>query len=335
MNLDIEIERYSHSMIGGPDRATLRVVPLAEKWELTKLLRCPVEIYGEDGGIKWWGYINRVVIPHGKLRIGLGLDEFYNSITVKYDGSTTSAAVETQSTSEYGTKEFFINLSNATQVEAEAYRNTYLETHKYPMPETELSGGKSEIIIECYGWWKTLAWKYYTDAGATPIENMTQIVNIATACGQFLNGVITEPYTIPMQWDDGTAILWDNNDPIIWDVGSEAGGLTSVPTRDGSNNGLAYITELLNAGSSNARPMLCYVDRNRYLHVYERVPETTEYIMRDDGKLETLLGKFVEPENCLHAVWVRAKGVPDTLGGISAMRPFFIAQAEYVEEEDI
>jgi hypothetical protein len=107
-----------------------------------------------------------------------------------------------------------------------------------------------------------------------------------------------------------------------------------VPRRDGSNTGLVYITELLNAGSINARPMLAYVDKNRYLHVYERIAETTEYIMRDDGNLETILGKIIQPEDCVSAAWVRVKDVPDTLGGISAMRPFFIERAEYVEQDD-
>jgi hypothetical protein len=174
------------------------------------------------------------------------------------------------------------------------------------VPELELSGGQSQIIIECYGWWKTLAWKYYTNVATSAVENTTQVSDIVTACGQFINGTVVE----------------------------NTAGMTSVPTRDGSNNGLAYIMELLNAGTTNARPLLAYVDKNRYLHVYEQIAETTEYIMRPDGMLETLQGKLVEPENCLNAVWVRVKGVPDTLGGISAMRPFFVQKAEYVEEDE-
>ena len=305
LDADIDIERYSFHMLGGPDTATLRVHFLAEKWEMTKLLRCPVEIYGADGGIKWWGYVNRVTIPHRKIRVGLGLDELFNSVSIKYSGGTTSANVDTQSTTEYGTKEFLINLGNAGQTDAENYRNTYSANHKYAVPEIDLSGNEDEIIVECYGWWKTLEWKYYSNASETAVENTTQISAIITACGQFIAGTIIETTS----------------------------GLTTVPTRDGTNTGLAYITELLSAGTSNARPLLAYVDKNRYIHVYERIAETTEYIMRDDGQLETLLGKLVEPESCIHAAWVRVKGVPDTLGGISAMRPFFIERAEYIERD--
>jgi hypothetical protein len=305
LNLDIQIERYSHAMLGGPDTATLKIRPTSDKWELTKLLRCPVEIYGEDGGLKWWGFVDRVVIPHGQIRVGLGLDELYNSVAVKHQSGTTTASIDAQSVGEYGTKQYFIDLSNAPEADAIAYRATYLETHKYAVPELELSGGGDEIIMECYGWWKTLSWKYYSNAATVAVENTTQISDIVTSCGQFIRGV------------------------VVHDVAGSA----TTPTRDGSNNALTYITELLNAGSANARPMLATVDKDRYLHIYERIAETAEYIMRNDGNLETLLGKIVQPENCVCAAWVRVKGVPDTLGGISVMRPFFIDRAEYVEED--
>lgn len=305
LNIDIDVERYSISQIGGCDKATLKTPVTADKWELIKLLRCPVEVYGEDGGIKWWGYVNRVIIPHGKLRVGLGLSGLYNKVDVAYtDGTATSS--DTQSVAEFGTKEFYINLSNATQTEGENYRDTYLANHQYAVPEIELSGGNEEIVIECNGWWQTLGWKYYTQADTGAVENTTQITDMVTSCGQFLNGVVIE----------------------------NTSGLTSVPTRDGTGTALNYIIELLNAGSSNARPMLAYVDSRRYLHVYERPAERTDFIMRDDGKLETVLGKLVEPENCLAAIWVKLKGTPDVLGGVNVLRPFFIERAEYVEQDE-
>jgi len=308
VNMDIDIERYSFHMIGGPDTATFRIQPLADKWELTKMLRYPVDILGEDGQKKWWGYVNRVTIPHGNIRVGLGLDRLYNSVKVKHLTGTTADQADVQSVREFGDKEFFIDLSNAPAADAIAYRKTYLKTHKYAVPELELSGGNDEIIMECYGWWRTLDWKYYTNTNTAPVENTTQIKNIITAVGQFIQGV------------------------ILHDVS----GNSSVPTRDGSNTALVYITELLNAGSDNERPMLAYVDQDRYLHIYERQDETAEYLMREDGNLETLVGnKLIEPENCIHAKWVKVKGVPDVLGGISAMRPFFIERAEYVEEGNI
>lgn len=305
LNAIVELERYSHHMIGGPESATLHIKQNVDKWELTKLLRCPVEIYGADGGMKWWGFVNRVTVPHGRMRVGVGLDELYNSVSIKYLDGTTTAVLDTQSTTEYGTKQFYVDMSGVSQTEANNYSNTYLSTHKYAVPEIELSGGGGDVVVECYGWWKTLGWKYYSNTSTTNIDNALQVSAITTSCGQFIQGVIIEAYA----------------------------GVTSNPMRDGTNVGLTYIEELLGAGSSNSRPMLAYVDKDRYVHIYERIAENAEYVMREDGNIETLLGRRIEPEQCLTAAWVRVKDVPDILGGISAMRPFFIEHAEYIETD--
>lgn len=326
-NFDIRVERYSHTMLGGPDKATFKIKSNADKWELMKFLRCPVEIYGADGGVKWWGYVDRVTLPHGVNRIGKGLDEMYNSITTKHDAGTLTASTDAQSVAEYGEKEFVINLESASATDAAVYQAIYLDKHKRPVQELELSGGTDEIIMECYGWWHSLSWCYYSNASVVVTENTTQIRNIITACGQFIEGVIVNGVGVPIDWTNGAVIEWDDaNEPIEWDSGGASSGMTSVPTRDGSNTALAYIMELLNAGSVNIRPMLAYVDKFRWLHVYERNLESVEFIMRNDGDLETKLGKIVEPENCLSAVWVGMKGAPP-----AAIDPFFIERAEWVD----
>ncbi len=325
-NFDLRVERYSHAMIGGPDKATFKIRADADKWELMKLLRCPVEIHGADGAVKWWGYVDRVTLPHGVNRIGKGLDEMYNSITTKHATGTLAASVDAQSAAEYGEKEFVINLSNAPAADAAIYQAIFLEKHKRPVQELELSGGGDEIIMECYGWWQTLGWCYYTNAAVAPVENTNQIRAMVSSCGQFIEGVIADTSLgIPIQWTNGDTIQWSDGQIIEWSGGGTSSGMSSVPTRDGSNTALSYIVELLNAGSVNIRPMLAYVDKFRWLHVYERSAESIEYIMRNDGNLETLLGKLVEPENCLSAVWVGMKNAPP-----KAIEPFFIERAEWV-----
>ncbi len=322
-------------MIGGPEAAFFRVQPLADKWELAKLLRCPVEIYGDDGGVKWWGYVNRVVIPHGKITLSLGLDDVHNAVTVRYKDADTATAIDAESKNEFGRKEFFINLSNADATTATNERDRYLHEHRYPITSNELSGGQGEIKIECLGWWKTLDWMYYTNASTVAVSNITQMRAIIAATGQFINGVLESEITDPITWDSGEGITWDDGESIDWDTGTEAFALTSVPSRDGSGTGLSYLIELLNAGSSNVNPLLAYVDQSRYLHIYERRAEPTgsqfpDYIMREDGRLENLLGRIVEDQNCINAVWVKAQGVPDTSGGLGSFRPFFIDRAEYI-----
>jgi len=306
---DFIVDRYSWNMIGGPQTAYLKAKPNADKWELMKLLRAPIEIYGDDGDIVWWGFVNRITIPIGdQQRLGLGLNELYNYIVVTYNQGDTAAGSDTNSINEYGQKEKFINDTIATQTQGEAKRDLYLLDHKFAKPELEFSGGNDDVSIECYGWNTTLGWKYYSDDTTSNTANETQIESIVTDAGQFLAGTIVEG----------------------------ASGLTSTPLRDGTNTALFYINQLLSAGTSNTQPYLSVVDKNRYLHVYERAaqPLSPEYLLRDDGKLITPLGRVVPDQECKVGAWVKPKGVPSVLGGFSAMSMFFIESAEYNVAQD-
>ncbi len=302
--LKISVERYSWNMTGGPRTAYLKAKSNADKWEMMKLLRAPIEIFGDDGKIVWWGFANRVTVPIGdKQRLGLGLNELFNYVIVRYSEDDTGAGSDTNSISEYGQKERLIIDTNLTSTNAEAKRDLYLLDHKYAKPEIDFSGGSDDIIIECYGWNSTLGWKHYSDTTTTDTAHETQIASIVSDAGQFLNG------------------------SIITDVS----GLTSTALRDGSKTAGAYIDELLAAGTDNTQPYLSYVDENRYLHVFERTaqPSQPEYLLREDGKLITLLGEVIQDQECKVGIWVKPKGVPDMLGGLSAMRSFFVEGAEY------
>lgn len=294
-------------MLGGPESLTLKVDPTADKWELLKLLRCPIEAIGDDGGKKWWGMVNYVGVPQGKNRIGRGLANMFNSVSIQYDTGITTVALDAQSVAEFGEKQFFIDQSNGGLSDAEFKRNAYLQEHRYPKDEHELSGGEPEIVIECVGWWDTLKWKYYSNSSTTPVDNALQVRDIILACGQFIRGVIVE----------------------------DLAGVTSTPKRDGRNTGKNYAEELLNAGSVNNRRMLARVDPNRVVHIYEQPAEDVQCLVNDDGNLETLLGREIEAQNCTHATWARVKGVPHTINrGMTAMGIFFIDRSEYVEREE-
>lgn len=298
-----EVDRYSWNMKGGPEKAYLHVNAAADRWDLMKLLRCPVEIYGTGGRLNWFGYVNRVTIPSGASMIGRGLDAMYNSVDVYYDGTFLGASSNAVSVTEYGQKEKILSLSNAGTAEATQAQAVYLADHHLPSTEPQLSGGDTKIIIECYGWYQTLDWKYYKNTGTDNVEHTAQITAIEADCGQFISGVIVENTT----------------------------GLTSTEERDGRNTGLYFINQLLDAGTNNTRPLLAYVDKNRYLHVYERsvVPldNIPDYLYLDDGNLQTPLGQFVLPEYCVVAGWARVKSAPEALG--NTIRPFYIERAEY------
>jgi hypothetical protein len=307
---EVRLERYSHNMFGGPKTAYLTATRTADAWSWTKYLRCPVEIYGPDGRLNWYGYVNKIVIPHGPSMVGIGLDELFNYVTVNYDGGTTSAASNAQSITEYGQKEYLKIDSNALQAEGERSRDLYLSERKYPRPAIEFSGSKTDVSIECYGWYSTLGWKYYTNAGTSDVSNTDQIEAIVTSCGQFLRGTQIE----------------------------SAAGITSSEEQDGKTTALVIINKLLNAGTSNARQLLARVDKDRYLHIHERTAEpptgTATYLLQEDGNLQTLLGAKVPPEWCIVSDWVAVRAVPDMLAGLGAMRPFYIESAEYQAEPD-
>ena len=303
-SVPVRVDRYSWSMIGGPDKAYLQASVTADKWELMKLLRCPVEIYGDDGSAVWWGYVNRVSVPNGdNQRVGKGLDELYNYIIASYTDGDTTATSEAQSIAEYGQKEKRINISNANQTQAEQQRDIYLAEHQYPSIEFDFSGGRQEIQIECYGWYKSLDWKYYADSDQTNTANETQIQSIVTSAGQFLNGSVIE----------------------------DATGFTSNEYRDGTTTALTSVNQLLNAGTTNTRPLLAYVDKDRYLHVYERAAEPLEpsYLLQQDNKLTTLPGDVIADQECRVGVWAKLKDAP----GVD-MPAFFIESAEYDASEN-
>jgi len=317
-HLKITVERYSHNMLGGPDTAYIKIDTSGDNWELTKLLRSPVEIYDGDGHLNWWGYVNRVNVPSGDIMVGLGLDNMSNYVAANYSvldagetaassKATTTWVSDAASVQEYGQKEKLLTINNATAAQAEGARDTYLASNKYAPPEVELSGGNTAYVrVECYGWFKTLEWKFYANATTSNIATTSQIAAIIASAGQFFNGSLIE----------------------------NASGIDSNQYRDGTVNAKQQVTELMNAGTTNVRPLLARVDKDRYIHVYERQAEDPEYLMRSDGQLETLLGQTVRASYCINSSWVRIKDIPDTLGGLSAMRNFFIESAEYDAERD-
>ena len=305
----VSVERYSKNMTGGCKDAFLKIENVADKWEMMKLLRAPVEIYGNDGELVWWGFVNRATVPVGESqRLGLGLNELYNYITVTYDEGVTAAGSDAVSIAEYGQKEKSLTDTGLNSTNATAKRDLYLQEHKYASPEIEFSGGSQEISLECYGWNSTFGWKHYASTTTTNTAHETQITSIVTDAGQFFNGCIV----------------------------TDASGLTSSKYRDGAKTAAAYIDQLLAAGTSNTQPYLSYVDKDRYLHVYERTaqPAQPEYLLREDGKLITRLGKVVPDQECKVAVWVKPKDAPATLEGFSSMYSFFIESAEYNVAQD-
>ena len=124
--VDITVDRDSWNKIGGPLKAYLKAKPNADMWELRNLMRAPVEIYGDDGELVWWGFVNRVTIPIGKKqRYGLGMNEVFNYVTVTYSEGDTDVGSDSISINEYGQKEKRLTDTSLNVTNAEARRDLY------------------------------------------------------------------------------------------------------------------------------------------------------------------------------------------------------------------
>lgn len=315
----VEVDRYSWTMYGGPDSASLRIMTSADKWEMAKLLRCPVEIHGGDGRCNWWGYVNKVTIPYGSMRVGIGLDNMFNKVAVTYSFMDTGSSASSEqkqtdwadddvSVAEYGQKEAILNAQNCSLERAESMRDVYLGDHKFAPLEVEYSGGNDWIEVECVGWIRTLDWHFYSKATTTNVVTTTQISAIYNDSDQFFNGII-----------------------IV-----NASGISSNEYRDGKATAYTYIMELIAAGTSNDLPLLADVDQTRYLRIYERVAETSQsvlYTLCSDGRLESI-GYTVPASHCVCSKWVSIKDLPAGIGGLTAVRSFFISNSEYDVKTD-
>jgi len=165
----VDTLRYSFNVIGGPKKAELRATgsDLA-LWELVEMLRCPVVInHKEQGKKRWWGYVHGVEIhTAGGLVYGVNLDSMANNIAVCHtyqrDEFKTAYSSDSDSTSEFGTKDLNLRIRERTSGLALQFRNTELEKRKYPIPVIgKGQPGGAHAIIECRGWYETLEWRYY------------------------------------------------------------------------------------------------------------------------------------------------------------------------------
>ncbi len=183
--VDFKPERYSFHAIGGPKSATIQIKGANERavWELLEYLRCPVEILDDRESCVWWGYVNSVEINVGSLKVGVSLEEMHNQIAVMYSEGNAKAmtafAYDGVSVATYGTKELVATLSEANQAMAEAFRSNLLNAAKYPIPIIDITDRRSDLTatLNCFGWFRTLDWKYYARSG---LREAYDIEGIAT-----------------------------------------------------------------------------------------------------------------------------------------------------------
>jgi hypothetical protein len=313
------VNRYSNSVIGGPLQAEIGVTGDELKlWELAEYVRRPVQIFSDKGDAVWWGYLAELKIDVGLWSVGINIDTMANYVGVAYEDSAdqgkpkkTAWAEATDSTAEYGRREILFTSSGSNLTHALAARDKYLAEKKYPTPViTPRSKGDNAATLYCRGWFDTLAWRYYLNAGTNLVDTATQISNITASCGEFIASVSLET----------------------------ASGIDTAETRDGNGNGSYEITELMKMGTSNYRRMLAEVTIGRQMRVYEEptIPSLVNLILKD-GTLRDPYDTPIRKETCPVGIWTRLKDiVPPSVDTTKLADPtiMFIDEAEYLPDTD-
>ena len=331
-NLDVDVERYSHSVMGGPTEAIIKFTgDDIDLWTLFEYSRCPITIYSDLGDELWWGYVANIeatvrnpLRPNlPRVNVGVSVDTMYNRIAVAYSKvdidtgteqrDTTAWAEDTESLDEYGIRELLWSSSSATEEHAEAARDAKLAQRKLPTPiiTPTYYDEEPQARLTCRGWWDTLGWRYYANVGTDAVDTAEQVYNILVAKGQFF----TNTYQ---------------------DVES---GISIRETRDGDATALYEVNQLLEMGTTNSRRMLATVAPDRSVRIYEEpaIAQTITYQLYSDGSLRDPFGSPLRNELCQVGVWAKWTDViPPSINTTFLTEPSiqFIDEMEYVVEKN-
>ena len=300
-----DVESYEWNIMWGPTMATISADVIDADFEASRLLRCPVEILNKDGLPVWWGYVYSVNTPVNKMNVGVSLENMFNKVKTIYndppvDTGFTQAA---DSVAEYGEKEHVELMSETTAAAATSRRDRILNEYKYPSVMIEpYAVGKTRLSLR--GWGDSLSWMYVTQASTTLIDTTTQISNVVSTYGQFLNGT---------------------------HIGSAA-SITTSPEQDGTKTALEVIEELVKSGISGGSRMKAIVNSRRYLRLDSvSTPDSPQLRMRDNGKLETFSNELVDEERLEFVIgkWATLKRASVTIGDFALIHPFLIEAATW------
>lgn len=315
--LNYQVERYSHAAIGGPKLAQINVTgdELAI-WEIIDYLRSPVSIHSDLGDCVWWGYVAEVAVTIGALEISVTIDSMRNRVATAYQDeatkarATTSWVSDSDSVTEYGTREMLYAISETDLAAAEGARNAILSQLRYPIPGISVKGQTAgenvpvSGVLLCRGWWDTLDWKYYSNAGVAVVDAAAQVEAILTAGGQFLSS-----------------------------IGQEVtAGISTAETRSGDQSARVEVEELLTMGTSNSRRMLVTVDVNRRALIFEEPSSGNAWFVERSGRIYDAYGSELRSELCPVGNYLRMRDIVPNSANLARLADpavIFIEEAEY------
>ena len=172
--MSVTVRERANHVYGGPKSCLLEVSGNEKAMpELTDWIRNRIEIYDDKGLPLWWGIVERVEVPVGKVKLVADVNEMANAIKVIYtltnsNGQSTGYQAETQwiedadSIQKYGRKELLIPIGESNAVAAEVQARIELKERAYPRIYPERGGSQKEAVatIQGMGEWETLGWQY-------------------------------------------------------------------------------------------------------------------------------------------------------------------------------
>lgn len=316
---DFSVDSFEWTLNGGPYLAELTAPMNEDTWDAASLLRCPVQIIGEDSEPIWWGYVNEVKIPGASFTLGVSLEYMYNRVRVTYadmpeDESSPSQQLNTSyadavdSQNIFGIREYTHQMGDGNAASAEATRNRILGENKYPVPTID-PYKSTQISLKLRGWFDTLDWQHYSNSGETNVQTTTQIGTILAAKGQFIRG---------------THVF-------------NASGINTNEFRDGQTTVKAQVEDLLASGTSAGERLYGVVNVERYLEIRKIASVTyPDFRLRDDGLLETFADVPFSAERIKDAIgkWASVKSAPAVIGNFSVIRPFLIESATWRKQDN-
>ncbi len=208
------VESCSWAAEGGPREAVLTaMIPQSgnrtDLAQLISLIGCPVELWTAAGGKAWWGLAWEVELQDGAARVVISLDDMTNRVQVAYGDlqpeslgagkrNTTGWVDDIYSQTLLGVKESQLDLSLATQSQAEAWRAAELLKRSKLQVRAGfgVANALTRITLRCRGWWETMAWRYY-NSPAGMIQNVVTEPQILQDCGYTGFEQIAQSFTVP------------------------------------------------------------------------------------------------------------------------------------------
>ncbi len=312
LRLQFEPVRYDWNAMGGPRWAEISASGV--QMDLLRLLgwlRYGVTVRNALFQPVWWGYVHAVEVQAGDSRYGATLEEMYNRVAVAYSfvapGSatvgtrqTTAWAEHAASIAEYGAREILASTDGATQAQAENVRNRLLSEHQYPLMLPMSGGTRSQLI--CYGWWRSLDWRYYANGATNNIETTTQLATIiGSGAGQFFTGMdIVTP-----------------------------SGLSTSEYRAGDNTALDVATTLLRAGTATGTRLLATVTPERRLRIAAEPAATGAALkLLPNSQITDRFGNPLAAGLLPVGQWVAHDNAPQ-VSAVVSLSPLFVEAAEF------